>query len=48
MYKTQQMSYNTREKPIYSCTNKYLSKKKEYRRRVSLQWTRSSDKYAAN
>ena len=25
MYQTEQMNYNTREKPIYSCTNEYLS-----------------------
>jgi len=28
--KEKQMSYNTREQPIWNCTNEYLSKKKEY------------------
>jgi len=29
MYKTKQMSYNTKEKPMWGCTNEYLSEKKE-------------------
>jgi len=27
MYETKEMNYNTKEKPIYSCKDKYLSKK---------------------
>ena len=30
MYKTKQMSYNTKEKPTSSCTDEYLSKTKEH------------------
>ena len=30
MYQTKQMSYNTKEKPIYSCRDEYLFKKKDY------------------
>ena len=30
MYQTKQMSYNTEEKPIYSCTNELSLRKKEY------------------
>jgi len=38
MYQTTQMSYNTKEKPIYNCTNEYLSKKTEYHENYCIKF----------